>query len=192
VCVSGDKRGLHEGRHVSLELDCCIPDLEAFYLERRPSVKLKGKLTIREPSVPAPRPEAKFHCEGRLWLGFWRGRMLTMNYKLRLTSPLTGATGQLRGTKFIRDDPGIDSFLDITTLHTVSTVPGRAKPMVGVVRVPMSNFISKQLPTFKLENAHDLDDTGKLWAAARFSQFFFGSLKETFLPELFVKKQVLR
>ncbi|MES1183312.1 MAG: GMC family oxidoreductase N-terminal domain-containing protein [Myxococcales bacterium] len=192
VCVAGDKRGLHEGRHVSLELDCHIPDLEVFYLERRPTVTLKGKLEIREPSVPAPRPEGEFDCEGRLWLGFWRGRMYTMNYRLNLISPRTQARGQLRGTKFIRDDPGIDSFLDLTTLHTYGTVPGRANPMVGVVRVPLSNFISKQMPTFKLENAQDLNDTGKLWAAARFSQFFFGSLKETFLPELFVKKQALR
>jgi choline dehydrogenase-like flavoprotein len=191
ACVIADKRGLQQGRHVRMELDCRIPDLEAFYLEKQPSVKLSGTFKIREPLIPGPRPVTEFTCTGRLWLGFKLGRMVTMNYELTLTGRGSPASAELVGTKFIRDDPGLDSFLDLTTLHTVTTFSDR-KSTLGVVRVPVSTFISEQMPTFKLENAADLDDTGKLWAAARFSQFFFGSLKETFLPELFVKKQVLR
>jgi len=194
--VTADKRGLRQGRHVSMKVECHIPDLEAFYLAKQPSVELKGTFEIREaPSAVRPNgaapPETHFNCTGRLWLGFRRGRMVTMNYRLALTGQESTATGDLIGTKFIHDDPGLDSFLDLTTLHTVTTFSDR-QPMLGVVRVPISTFISEQMPTFKLENADDLDDTGKLWAAARFSQFFFGSLKETFLPELFVKKQLVR
>jgi hypothetical protein len=194
ACLTGDKRGLQQGRHVSMELDCRIRDLEAFYLEKQPTVELTGDLEIREPrraGANTPAPETEFKCSGRLWLGFKAGRMVTMNYKLELIGKNSGAEAELVGTKFIRDDPGLDSFLDLTTLHTLLTFTDR-KPMLGVVRVPMSTFISKQMPTFKLEHAKDLDETAKLWAAARFSQFFFGSLKETFLPELFVKKQLFR
>jgi len=192
ACVTADKRGLQQGRHVGMELDCDILDLEAFYLQKRPSVTLTGTFVIREPRpANGPRPETKFDCTGALWLGFSRGRMVTMNYELALTGQDSPANGQLIGTKFIRDDPGLDSFLDLTTLHTLLTFSDR-RPMLGVVRVPMSTFISKQMPTFKLTHAKDLDDMGKLWAAARFSQFFFGSLKETFLPELFVKRQLAR
>jgi hypothetical protein len=196
ACVTADRRGLQQGRHVSMKLECYITDLESFYLKRHPSVDLKGTFEVREPppaarpDAPAP-PETAFNCKGHLWLGFRRGRMVTMNYDLTLTGQNSTATGNLIGTKFIHDDPGLDSFLDLTTLHTVLTFSDRPT-MLGVVRVPMSTFISEQMPTFQLENADDLDDTGKLWAAARFSQFFFGSLKETFLPELFVKKQLVR
>jgi choline dehydrogenase-like flavoprotein len=187
ACTIADKRGLAQGRHFGLTLDCKVDDLERFYLQKEPSMELKGHLLIRE---AVPSKTRTYQCEGRLWLGLRNGRMTTMNYDLRLRAD-DFPEAHLVGTKFIRDDPGLDSFLDLTTLNVVIDRPGE-RLLHGVVRVPASNFISKQLPTFKLIGCEDLDNTGKLWAAARFSDFFFGTIKETFLPEFFVQKQLAR
>ena len=143
-------RGVRDGRQARSaarparqhEAECHTTDLESFYLKRHPSVDLKGTFEVREPppaarpDAPAP-PETAFNCKGHLWLGFRRGRMVTMNYNLTLTGQNSTATGNLIGTNFIHDDPGLDSFFDLTTLHTVLTFSDRPT-ILGVVRVPMS------------------------------------------------------
>ncbi len=186
-CTNGERVGVSEGTYVLAALNCTVRDLELFYLEQQPKVWIQGEITLRG----RDGAEKKHPCSGTIMLVFERDRMVRMEYTIHLegTSP-----GLLRGIKFLTDNAGLDSFLDITTLFMKLTEPGtvpspaRRVNQPGIVRVAMVTFLAKQLPTFELTGASDLDATAKLWAATRFANFFFSGLKQTYLPELFVKR----
>jgi choline dehydrogenase-like flavoprotein len=185
-CSNGEKLGLSEGTYVQLALRCQVEDLEGFYLQPRPLVLISGETTIRDRSGA----KVVYSTKGALRLEFERERMVRMVYQLQLQGAQSDL--QLHGIKFLSDDAGLDSFLDLTTLYVVVSGKSNADsgPLErpGIVRAPLVQFLSKQVPTFELTGAEDLDAVGKLWAAARFADFFFAGLKQTYLPELFVKR----
>jgi cholesterol oxidase len=186
-CTAAEKIGRNQGTRVSLELDCEVEDVERFYLEQWPTVRVKGSCELRGRNLPL---SGKLGVSGELWLGFEGQHMRSMNYQLELTNE-AGPVAQLTGRKFLTDDPGLDSFLDLTTLFVRIQLSAGGEYR-GIVRVPLVTFLSKQLPTFALTRAEGMDDMAKLWGSARFFEFLFGSVKETYLPELFVQKAARR
>jgi hypothetical protein len=186
-CSNGEKLGLSEATYVQLALQCQVKDLEGFYLQPSPLVAISGETVIRNRAGE----KVVYSTQGDLKLEFERERMVRMVYRLKLTG--RGSSDlELHGVKFLNDDAGLDSLLDLTTLYVVVSgkLPADSGPLhhAGIVRAPLVTFLSKQVPTFELTGAKDLDAIGKLWAAARFADFFFAGLKQTYLPELFVKR----
>lgn len=92
----------------------------------------------------------------------------------------------LLGYKRVLDDPGFDVFRDTSALFVKLLAPeGSGASTVraaGVAHVDLNEFITKQLPSFRVEPS---DDPARVsWALGKFMFFFFGSLERTYLPEL--------
>ena len=78
----------------------------------------------------------------------------------------------LRGFKEVSDDVGADAYADTTTLY-VSLTEGDAQ-WGGVIRVPLDEFVEKQLPSMEVFGT--TDPAARAWALAEFGGFFFGHL----------------
>lgn len=175
----GAREGLIHDIHLEADLQAEIPNLDYWSLERQPTVFISGKLRLKKPGM-----RVEFDCEGELNLVLERGSLISMRYELR---NVTDKKIALVGSKYFKDDPGIDSFLDATTLFTYFS--SGAEHYLGVIRVPLTTFIGKQLPTFEVTGAEDVNSSGKIWALARFAKLFFGSMADIYLPELFFRRQ---
>jgi choline dehydrogenase-like flavoprotein len=93
----------------------------------------------------------------------------------------------LLGYKRIKDDPGFDVFRDTSGLFVklLASEPTPVRECVvaaGVVHVDLNEFLTKQLPSFRVEPA---DDPARVsFALGKFMLFFFGSLRRVYLPEV--------
>jgi cholesterol oxidase len=99
----------------------------------------------------------------------------TMRYRMKLTAA-GGKHYWFEGTKYIKDDPGLDVWSDCTTLYiTVSegTAPGGAPLGCGVLHISPSDFL-RLLRTARAINGHSV--TERLAAVARFGAYFARSL----------------
>lgn len=88
---------------------------------------------------------------------------------------------RLYGFKHLADDPGLDAWLDLSTLYVDARVEGRT--FRGVVRVSLTEFLREQLPTFEVVQ-DGLCRERQLWALSRFVRFFVGRVRRIYLPEL--------
>ncbi len=93
----------------------------------------------------------------------------------------------LRGYKRISDKPGLEGWRDVSCLFVrlVGPDPRTNEPAVhgaGAIRVDLTEFLSKQVPSIRATG--DVDDVHKLWAVARFAGFFFGKLQRIYFPQL--------
>jgi predicted acylesterase/phospholipase RssA len=110
-------------------------------------------------------------------------RLRFMRYRLHLGGDelLT-----LLGEKFVHDDPGFDSWSDLTTLYT-KLVRGHVEfdeegevVATGILRIHMRDFL-KQLTTFRTQGPTTADRAAAL---GRFGKFFMGDLWEVYAREL--------
>lgn len=173
------REGLASDCHLEVELKAEIPNLDYWGLEPAPTVFISGRLKLKGPSGT----RIEIECEGELKLVLKNGNLFRMRYDLHKVGDKTATV--LKGSKYFKDDPGIDSFLDATTLFTYFSTG--TEDYLGVIRVPLPTFIGKQLPTFEVTGAEDLNSSGKIWALARFGKLFFGSMADVYLPELFFR-----
>jgi hypothetical protein len=187
-CEDAARWGLANDCHVEAVFEAKIPDLDYFLLQVTPSVLITGTLKLKTSGNRDPRQT--FSCTGKLKLYLKNGSLQRMKYDLTLTPVSTpgqppAVSGKLMGTKYFTDDPGMDSFLDATTLFSYLTVAETT--YLGVIRVPLVEFIGKQVPTFAVTGGTDLNASGKVWALARFAKLFFGSMADIYMPEIFFR-----
>ena len=94
-----------------------------------------------------------------------------MTYRVR------GDGIELDGHKVIEDDPGIDFWTDLSTLHT--RVVYRQQELAGILRVHLPDFMDRQLRQMQVGTDLD-DDFVKAWGFVRFARFFFGSMTRAY------------
>jgi cholesterol oxidase len=102
-----------------------------------------------------------------------------MRYRMTMTSE-EGNTYYFDGFKVARDDPGLDTWSDTTTLYiTVHEGDGEAGPVLGkgILKIRPTDFM-RQMTTMKVNNAENLAQA--LEANARFGSFFAGTLFSTY------------
>jgi cholesterol oxidase len=103
----------------------------------------------------------------------------TMHYRMKLTSA-EGKHYWFDGTKYIKDDPGLDLWSDTTTLYIrvgEGGAPGGQLLGCGVLHNHPTDFL-RQLRTLRAVNAHSTAE--RLGAVARFGAYFAGSLWDTY------------
>ena len=110
-------------------------------------------------------------------------RLKLMRYRLHI-----GGDERLTilGQKFVHDDPGFDSWTDLTTLFT-RVVRGHVEfdddgdvVASGILRIHMRDFL-KQLTTFRTDGPTAADRSAAL---GRFGAFFMGDLWEVYAREI--------
>jgi cholesterol oxidase len=102
-----------------------------------------------------------------------------MSYRMKLTSA-EGNRYWFEGTKYIKDDPGLDLWPDTTTLYVSvneGAAPGGRLLGRGVLHIRPADFL-KQLRATRAVNAHST--TERLEAVARFGAYFAGNLWDTY------------
>ncbi|MEN8181685.1 MAG: GMC oxidoreductase [Myxococcota bacterium] len=91
----------------------------------------------------------------------------------------------LLGNKYIRDDPSFDVWQDATTLF-FDLLRQRGEDRIpvrrGILRLPVSEFLETQIPSFIVK--HTEDPARQSWALAAFGQYFFGNLMDVYVPQL--------
>ena len=112
----------------------------------------------------------------------WNGsqKLKKMTYVLKFTDD-AGRKLTLDGFKMINDDRGFDVWKDTTTLFTsIRAGWEESSPVIaeGIVHVLAADFM-KQLTTFQLRNKGTFTENMAL--RARFLEFFFGNLTETYI-----------
>jgi cholesterol oxidase len=102
-----------------------------------------------------------------------------MRYRMTMTSE-EGNAYYFDGFKVVRDDPGLDTWSDTTTLYiTVHDGIDSSGPVMGkgILKIRPTDFI-RQMTTMKVNNAENLAQS--LEANARFGQFFAGVVFSTY------------
>ena len=102
-----------------------------------------------------------------------------MHYGMKLTS-IEGNSYWFEGTKYIKDDAGLDLWADSTTLYIAVSqggAPGGALLGRGVLHIRATDFF-KQLRATRAVNAHSASE--RLRAVARFGTYFAGNLWDVY------------
>ena len=102
-----------------------------------------------------------------------------MRYRMRLSS-VEGKTYFFEGYKLIHDDPGIDQWVDTTTLYiTVHEGESDAGAVVGkgILRIRPQDFM-RQMTTMQITNAPNAK--ARLAATGRYAAHFTGSLRDVY------------
>jgi cholesterol oxidase len=102
-----------------------------------------------------------------------------MRYRMAMTSE-EGNTYYFDGFKTVRDDPGLDTWGDTTTLYiTVHEGRDGSAPVLGkgILKIRPTDFL-RQMTTMKVTNAENLAQA--LEANARFGRYFAGALFSTY------------
>ena len=105
-----------------------------------------------------------------------------MRYDLELTGP--GGPIKFSGVKRIYGGRGMDVWTETTTLEVVLTDAAGTEIGKGKMRVHLADFLGRQLPSFTVTGTRTDDDTRIAWAFGRFFRFFFGTLRQVYLPPL--------
>jgi hypothetical protein len=85
------------------------------------------------------------------------------------------------GVKRIYGDRGFAVWRDTTTLE-VTLKAGTAEAGKGKMRVHIADFLGTQLPSFTVTGTEDAVRIA--WAFGRFFRFFFGTLRQVYVPHL--------
>ena len=103
-----------------------------------------------------------------------------MVYDLKLTSPDDSI--DFKGVKRIGWRRGLSVWQETTTLDVKLSRPDQPEFGKGTMRVHIADFLATQLPSFTITNT---DDSVRIaWAFGRFFRFFFGTLRQVYLPNL--------
>jgi choline dehydrogenase-like flavoprotein len=104
-------------------------------------------------------------------------------YEMIYDLSLTGQAPPLHflGVKRIYGDRGFAVWRDTTTLE-VTLKAGTAEAGKGTMRVHIADFLGTQLPSFTVTGTEDAVRIA--WAFGRFFRFFFGTLRQVYLPHL--------
>jgi choline dehydrogenase-like flavoprotein len=103
-----------------------------------------------------------------------------MVYDLDLTGP--GGPLHFNGVKRIGWKRGFSVWQETTTLDVTLTDAAGANVGNGKMHVHVADFLGTQLPSFTVTNT---DDSVRIaWAFGRFFRFFFGTLRQVYLPQL--------
>ena len=193
-----------------------IEDLNAFLVDPRRPVAIKGTVTLR--AVPDAAPIA-YTATGTLamlkraetvaaveelfkeWLNAPAPRVsrqagvdmdwllqrldrqayrFEMVYDLDLTGP--GGPLHFNGVKRIGWKRGFSVWQETTTLDVTLTDAAGANVGNGKMHVHIADFLGTQFPSFTVTNT---DDSVRIaWAFGRFFRFFFGTLRQVYLPHL--------
>ena len=103
-----------------------------------------------------------------------------MVYDLTLDAP--GDQLGFNGVKRIGWRRGLSVWQETTTLDVTLSRPGQPGFGKGIMHVHIADFLATQLPSFTITNT---DDSVRIaWAFGRFFRFFFGTLRQVYLPNL--------
>lgn len=104
-----------------------------------------------------------------------------MDYNLSLQGP--GGPLTFKAVKTISGGPGIGAWTQTTTAAVTITEAMTKRPFgTGTLHVHLADFLGRQLPSFTVTGTSD--DIRIAWAFGRFFRFFFGTLRQIFLPGL--------
>jgi len=201
------QRGVGQGTSLQVHLQPLIEDLDEFLLAADKSIALRGSVRLR-PAPGAPKSEYRLLDGSRLLmqlepgrdpstLGPWsrvgalRAAPATMQYTLLLA----GSDGRpelvLRGIKYLREDAGLDAWMDLSTVYTSiqrhSAEPEQQRTLyAGVMRVHLGDFVRRQLPTFSVSGSNggdaELPSSTKLSGLLRFGRYLLSSLHDVYGP----------
>jgi len=100
-----------------------------------------------------------------------------MLYSLTLKGP--DGSWDFKGVKKIYGGPGIAVWTQTTTLDVTLCDPTNTQHK-GTMHVHLGDFLKTQLPSFTVTGTDD--DVRIAWAFGRFFRFFFGTLRQVYLP----------
>jgi cholesterol oxidase len=173
----GNARGQSEGSPFQFILTIISDDLERTVSDVNYVSNMLGSV-----KAPALSPEPLTVTEGKFnYFLVDRDRVETkrMQYKMRLTS-VDGKDFYFSGFKLIRDETGVDSWSDTTTLYITVYAGQNDQAKVigkGILRIPIAAFM-KQLTTMQVTNSRSL---GERWEGMlKFGRFFGGQLVDTY------------
>ena len=193
LAAEGRRPGAPPAARLTATLSVGIRELDAFLLKRRPRMRVRGRIKlVRHPGCA---PDV-YRVRGHLYLDLQRDprrpasrvwaqerRLVAMSYVMVADGPAGGPPIEVRGRKLIADDPGMDVWADLSTVHVVARSAERA--WMGVMRVRLADFLDEQLRKMVVESEGDpgappLDDVARGWAFLRFASFFVGGVKNVY------------
>jgi cholesterol oxidase len=173
----GNARGQSDGSPFQFILTIISDDLERTVSDVNYVSNMLGSV-----KAPALSPEPLTVTEGKFnyfLVDTERVETKRMQYKMRLTAA-DGKEYYFSGFKLIRDETGIDSWSDTTTLYiTVYAGQNEQGKVIGkgILRIPIAAFM-KQLTTMQVTNSRSL---GEQWQGMlKFGRFFGGQLVDTY------------
>ena len=108
------------------------------------------------------------------------GPRYEMDYDVTLTGP--GGPLQFKGVKRISGGSSLAAWTQTTTLEVLISGPGEPGLGKGTMHVHLADFLARQLPSFEVTGTQDTVRIA--WAFGRFFRFFFGTLRQIYLPRL--------
>lgn len=157
-------------------LTIMTPDLQKMLAEPKHSAKIIGEVSI---PVFSKKPLVVTQGEFQLFVETSSNvDTRKMIYQLTLNS-VEGTSYEFEGYKLIHNDPGIDVWKDTTTLYVTLYDLKNARRLCGkgILKILPADFMH-QLTTMRILNTEDPIE--KLSAAARFGNFFAGTLYQTY------------
>jgi choline dehydrogenase-like flavoprotein len=191
-----ERRGSILGQSFELRLSVQVKDLDALIDGTSSLIEVVGgTFTLWERDGDAQTKRGPICLSGQLELQLGgpeaaplgRGGLV---YRLQGKRDAACVSGQhaccdpsfrLYGFKELTDDPGLDAWLDLSTLYVDARVEGRL--FRGVVRVSLTELLRDQLPSFEVVQ-EGLCRERQLWVLARFARFFIARVRRVYLPEL--------
>ena len=162
------------------------PALRALFDEGITRLDRLARLRAAAPSTSAADPAQK-DAEDAMESLLRRLEKTTHRYEMDYVLELTPRAGaprldRLVGVKKIYGGPGLAPWTETTTLH-ITLHAGERTMGAGEMHVHIADLLRTQLPSFRITGA-GADDVRIAWAYARFFQFFLGTLRQVYLPQL--------
>lgn len=192
-----DERGLLDAAKIEVELTAKAPDL-ARLMSADPGLApmklaLSGTITLRD----------RIHhvCDtSDSFLQFFVRPAAPTNPLLRflrykISFEEDGQPHELHGLKVLRDAPGLDVWVDASTLYfeirPVGTGPPAPASRVrrGILRISLDDFVTKQMPSMFITGTND--DARRSWALVAFYRYFVRELAAVYLTRTEAMKSLL-
>ena len=170
----GEQKGNAAGTKLAIHCDIDIPDAYRFIADPQHYAAMRGLVDFAPLGMNIPAPKGIFN----LFSPSDNPKLKYMVYELGFEHG--GKQYYLAGKKDVRDDPGFDTWADITTcfmrLHESSDQSG---PVVGagVIYIKRQQLIDL-IPTIHATNTSSKE--AGLKVLADFGKFFLGSIWDTY------------
>jgi choline dehydrogenase-like flavoprotein len=164
-----EQRGQKDLRRLRAALKATVRDLDEALLTLNVRIEIEGSLTAWWPveGRHLVRPTEYSGIKGTLQVDLTTRLLGSMRYDLR-GQHRDGAVS-LIGVKQLRDDPGVQAWRDLTTLHAIMTVGNQR--YAGIIRVPLLDFVKTQLPSMSVKG-DDIAVARKAYLTMRFMRHF--------------------